>query len=535
MTGNVDQVRLHIQQGTDLDKADVSQSTPLGIAVEMARTDIIKMLVDAGAKVMRSSRGMLPIHSAALRGQLDTVKLFIAKGAPVDATDQHGLTPLYHAVENDRYEVAEYLIGAGADVNARGRGGQTPMSIARRRRLTDMADLLSQHGAQEPVSALDRGPYGSRGLQVPTRPGATDAFGADMGSAGPGGAPLLGDPNEIRARLATFPGLPQALAGLDANSASEQRNWRQRRMDNRTMLIRSVEKQFDEEMTFVKGVAQAEKATNTIAAIDGLVAERKTRYAAISDELREERRAAILAERATMSRTRSSGRSRGRGADMMADNGASDPYGDPRAMSAPRTRAPRDVNEPALDPVTESQIQAWLSVDPLDKRGLLATVNELDLTEYDVLRQTATAEECEQDRSSDRRPHARTPGPPDGHQHEDDRRRGATSAPRGAPCRHEHGPRRDARSRRSPAHVPGRHRHHVATRSTLLSHVTHPPGTPAPFARFGSTMSCVFRARRSRVFTDLSRMVVPLFSFRRPLKLAAAWHGSCLAGLISLH
>lgn len=394
MTGNVDQVRLHIQQGTDLDKPDVSQSTPLGIAVEMARTDIIKMLVDARANVMRSSRGMLPIHSAALRGQLDTVKLFIAKGAPVDATDQLGMTPLCHAVENDRYEVAEYLIGAGADVNARARGGQTPMSIARRRRLTDMADLLSQHGAQEPVSALDRGPYGSRGLQVPTQPGATDAFGADMGSAGPGGAPLLGDPNEIRARLATFPGLPQALAGLDANSASEQRNWRQRRMDNRTMLIRSVEKQFDEEMTFVKGVAQAEKATNTIAAIDGLVAERKTRYAAITDELREERRAAILAERATMSRTRSSGRSRGRGADMMADNGASDPYGDPRAMSAPRTRAPRDVNEPALDPVTESQIQAWLSVDPLDKRGLLATVNELDLTEYDVLRQTATGEEA---------------------------------------------------------------------------------------------------------------------------------------------
>ncbi len=394
MTGDVDQVRLHIQRGTNLDTPDGSQSTPLGIALEMNKSEIATMLIEAGAKVSVPSRTVPPIMIAAMRGQTEIVKLLVAKGANVETTDSNGSTPLLLAVDSDRYELAEYLISAGANVNARDRRGQTPMSIARSRRMTDMGNLLSQHGGQEPVNDLDRGPYGSRGLQVPTRPTATDTFGADMGSAALGGAPLLGDPNEIRARLAAFPGLPQALAGLDANSASEQRNWRQRRMDNRTMLIRSVEKQFDEEMTFVKGVAQAEKATKTIASIDGLVAERKTRYAAISDELREERRAAILAERATMSRTRSSGRSRGRGADMMADTGAADPYGDPRAMSAPRTRAPRDVNEPPLDPATESQIQAWLSVDPLDKRSLLATVNELDLTEYDALRQTATAEKA---------------------------------------------------------------------------------------------------------------------------------------------
>lgn len=393
-TGDVDQVRLHIQRGTNLDTPDGSKSTPLGIAIEMSQAEIATMLIEAGANPAAPSRTVPPIISAAMRGQTDIVKKLVAKGAKVDTTDSYGMTPLIHAVDSDRYELAEYLISAGADVNARDTRGMTPMSIARSRRLTDLGNLLSQHGAQEPVNPLDGGPYGSRGVQAPAGPIATETFAGDAGYGARGGTQLLGDPNEIRTRLAAVPGLPQALAGLDANSASEQRNWRQRRMDNRTMLIRSVQKQFEDEMTFVKAIAQVEKAANTIGAIDQLVTERQARYAAISDELREERRAAILAERATMSRGRSTGRSRGRGADMMANNGGIDPYGDPSAMSTSRTRAARDINEPPLDPVTEGQIQAWLSVDPLDKRSLLTTVHELDLTEYDALRQTATAEQA---------------------------------------------------------------------------------------------------------------------------------------------
>lgn len=395
MTGDAEQIRLHIARGTELNTPDAGQSTPLGIAIEMGRPEIIAMLLEAGVNVTTPSRNVPPIVSAAMRGQTDTVKLLVAKGAKVDTTDQYGMTPLLQAVENDRYEVAEYLIGAGADVNARDRRGQTPMSLARTLRLNEMANLLSQHGAQEPVNVFDTGPYGNRGLQAPTGPAASAQLPAQGGYGMQGTASqLLGDPNEIRTRLATFPGLPQALAGLDANSASEQRNWRQRRMDNRTMLIRSVEKQFDDEMTFVKGIAQAEKAVNTVAAVDKLVTERKARYAAISDELREERRAAILEERAATARTRSTGRSRGRGTDAMTANATDDLYGGAPAMPTPRTRPARDVNEPVLDPETEAQLQAWLSTDPLDKRGLLSAVHELDLTEYDALRQTAVAEQA---------------------------------------------------------------------------------------------------------------------------------------------
>ena len=79
---------------------------------------------------------------------------------------------------------------------------------------------------------------------------------------------ILGDPNEIQVRVAAFPGLREAIAAVDVNSVAEQRNWRQRRMDNRTMLIRAVEKQFVEEMTFIKRIGQGEKAAKTVVAVD---------------------------------------------------------------------------------------------------------------------------------------------------------------------------------------------------------------------------------------------------------------------------
>ncbi len=94
-------------------------------------------------------------------------------------------------------------------------------------------------------------------------------------------------------------------------------------------------------------------------------------------------------------RSRTTGRSRGahRMTDPMAGPSANDPYATPMpARPAPRVRASADANEPALDAATENQLNAWLGVDPLDKRELLGSVHAMDLREYDSLRQTAADE-----------------------------------------------------------------------------------------------------------------------------------------------
>ncbi len=398
-TADVAEIKLHLdRQDIDVNKEDASHNTPLGVAVEGGRLEIVQLLVEAGANVATPSRAGLPLTMAVIRGNTEVVKFLVDKGANVNTADAQGAIPLVAAAESGHLEIVEFLVAKGADVNAKDRRGQTPLSIAIAGRHTEVMAHLRQHGAEEPVNPLDMRVYGARGARAPgmTMPPAERGI-----DTGPDGAPaevqIRVDPNEIRARLAAFPGLADAVAAVDANSASEQRNWRQRRTDNRTMLIRTVEKQFEEEMAFVKRLAQTEKAVKTTAAVDDLAARRKARYKVIYEDLRDEKRAEMLEEREAASRMRASGRSRGRAAmtDPMAGPSANDPYATPMtARPAPRVRTAQDANEPALDAATENQLQAWLGVDPLDKRELLTSVHAMDLREYDSLRQTAADEQA---------------------------------------------------------------------------------------------------------------------------------------------
>ena len=46
-------------------------------------------------------------------------------------------------------EVAELLLAHGADTNAKTREGETPSSLAKRKRHTQIVELLKKHGAKE--------------------------------------------------------------------------------------------------------------------------------------------------------------------------------------------------------------------------------------------------------------------------------------------------------------------------------------------------------------------------------------------------
>ncbi len=82
---------------------------------------------------------------------------------------------------------------------------------------------------------------------------------------------ILADPNEIKARVKTFEGLQKALEVVDANSQNETRQWQQKRRDNRTLLIKAVQKQFEEEIGVIRKVAVEEKAKKTTETIDSLL------------------------------------------------------------------------------------------------------------------------------------------------------------------------------------------------------------------------------------------------------------------------
>lgn len=67
---------------------------------------------------------------SALQGKLDTLKLFLAAGYPIDFTTNDGRTALSSAVMYGRNEIAHFLIGAGADVNIADANNSTPLTHA---------------------------------------------------------------------------------------------------------------------------------------------------------------------------------------------------------------------------------------------------------------------------------------------------------------------------------------------------------------------------------------------------------------------
>jgi hypothetical protein len=400
MNGDLEQIKLHIARGTDVNRADGRGISPLCHAAEFGGLDAAKLLVEAGATVnFTPPDGKTPLMRATQRGQTEVAILLLSRGADPMTPDMYQMTALHIAAQYGYKDIAEALVKAGANVNAEDNRRQTPLTIAQQRRYTEIVEFLKAKGAKEPVLTDGRyGPYGPGYDEygpmqtTPQRP-APSAYAPPAGRVD-----ILDDPNAIKAKIKSFQGLEAALKAVDANSSSEERSWAQRRSDNRTSLIRAVERRFVEEMTFVKKIAEKEEAQKTVAAIDDLAGRRKTRYELIADELREIRRAMLQQSRSAYGRGR--GRSSGRTArggypGQMSTPAGADAYAD-YAGRTPVVGRGQDPNEPPIDQETESQIQAWVNANPADKQGLLRSVHELDLAELGGLHEVAVEEQAKQ-------------------------------------------------------------------------------------------------------------------------------------------
>ena len=77
------------------------------------------------------------------------MRILLAQGAELNATNRRGRTPLHWAALHGHQETVRVLIDAGADVNARTVSGDTALSVALFRGHRDVADLLPRHGALE--------------------------------------------------------------------------------------------------------------------------------------------------------------------------------------------------------------------------------------------------------------------------------------------------------------------------------------------------------------------------------------------------
>jgi ankyrin repeat protein len=128
-----------------LEARDDQGLTPLRIAVEEGRPDLVDILLSRGADAAtQDDHGYTPLHLAKSREVAD---LLIAKGADIDARNNYGLVPLHTAVLEDYREVAVSLISHGCDIHAVERKGFTPLAMADSYGLPEMAELLRRLGA----------------------------------------------------------------------------------------------------------------------------------------------------------------------------------------------------------------------------------------------------------------------------------------------------------------------------------------------------------------------------------------------------
>ncbi|KAK7496797.1 hypothetical protein BaRGS_00012006 [Batillaria attramentaria] len=118
--GDLEFVETLLRYGADIHAEDVSSRTPLFSAVDQNHVDIVKRLLELGARVevFDADLGMTPLHVAAILGRLSIMEMLIQHGADLEASDPKVQdTPLMMASGCHAADTVECLLRHGANPN----------------------------------------------------------------------------------------------------------------------------------------------------------------------------------------------------------------------------------------------------------------------------------------------------------------------------------------------------------------------------------------------------------------------------------
>jgi len=150
--GTVEDVRLLLDLGTNINGLDAVHNTALFVALQNGNLETATVLIQYGADVnCRDKTGETPLMSASALGYHDIAVLLLDHGAEVNAKEEDLWTALHHASSNGHLEIIKVLLDRGADIHARNIDGRTPGRLASRIGRRDIVQLLSDVKVQSTV------------------------------------------------------------------------------------------------------------------------------------------------------------------------------------------------------------------------------------------------------------------------------------------------------------------------------------------------------------------------------------------------
>ena len=146
--GDTDEVAALLSMDSRLTRTHDSDGwTPLHLAAHYGHADIVSIMLHNNAPVdIRSTNTMAntPLHAALAGRRSDVSKMLIEAGADVNARQHGGWVPLHAAAANGDREMVELLIARGADRAAINDAGVSAAALARERGHAALADSLDR-------------------------------------------------------------------------------------------------------------------------------------------------------------------------------------------------------------------------------------------------------------------------------------------------------------------------------------------------------------------------------------------------------
>jgi len=143
--GNIEAVKQHLDDGTEVNAKDVTGRTPLHWAAWVGHKEIAELLITAGADVnAKDGDNDTPLDEAVSEGEKEIADLLRKHGG------KHGT--IHSAVGGGDVEAVKEFLAAGVDVNAVAMDdvffGQTPLDAANKYNQGAVAVLLRKYGGK---------------------------------------------------------------------------------------------------------------------------------------------------------------------------------------------------------------------------------------------------------------------------------------------------------------------------------------------------------------------------------------------------